>query len=32
LEARDQLMVRVDSIVAERERVVAGLAEQGWKS
>jgi histidinol-phosphate aminotransferase len=31
LEARDQLMVRVDSIVAERSRVVAGLAEQGWK-
>ncbi len=31
LEARDELMVRVDSLVAERERVVAGLTEQGWQ-
>jgi len=30
LEARDDLMVRVEAIVAERERVAAGLAEQGW--
>ncbi|HRW17325.1 MAG TPA: histidinol-phosphate transaminase [Dermatophilaceae bacterium] len=30
LEARDELMVRVRDIVAERERVAAGLAEQGW--
>ncbi len=31
LEARDELMVRVEAIVAERARVAAGLAEQGWR-
>jgi histidinol-phosphate aminotransferase len=31
LEARDELMARVDVIVAERARVAAGLAEQGWQ-
>ncbi len=30
LVARDELLVRVKDIVAERERVVAALAEQGW--
>ncbi|MFZ1285794.1 MAG: aminotransferase class I/II-fold pyridoxal phosphate-dependent enzyme, partial [Candidatus Phosphoribacter sp.] len=30
LEARDELMARVDVIVAERDRVMAGLAEHGW--
>ncbi len=27
----DEVLARVDSLVAERERVVAALAEQGWK-
>ncbi len=31
LDARGELDVRVKSLVAERERVVAGLAEQGWE-
>lgn len=31
LEAVDELDVRVKEIVAERERVVAGLQEQGWE-
>ena len=30
LEARDELMTRCDAIVAERERVGAGLSDQGW--
>ncbi|MBK7720921.1 MAG: histidinol-phosphate transaminase [Austwickia sp.] len=30
LSARDELLVRVKDIVAERDRVVAGLTEQGW--
>lgn len=30
LEAADELDVRVKEIVAERERVVAALREQGW--
>lgn len=30
LEARDELMARCDALVSERERVVAGLADQGW--
>jgi histidinol-phosphate aminotransferase len=30
LEAEAELLERVDAIVAERERVVAGLREQGW--
>ncbi|TNU75042.1 histidinol-phosphate transaminase [Miniimonas arenae] len=30
LRAHDQLMERVDAIVDERERVVAGLRAQGW--
>ena len=30
LEAYDELEVRVKELVAERERVVAALAEQGW--
>lgn len=28
--AEDELLARVDALVAERERVTAGLAEQGW--
>jgi histidinol-phosphate aminotransferase len=31
LAAEAELMERVDSIVAERDRVVAGLTEQGWE-
>ncbi|GGL36413.1 histidinol-phosphate transaminase [Phycicoccus endophyticus] len=31
LEAADELAVRVKEIVAERERVVAALREQGWE-
>ncbi len=31
LAAHDELMERVDAIVAERERVVAGLREAGWR-
>lgn len=31
LEASDELMERVDALVAERTRVVAGLEELGWK-
>jgi len=31
LAAHDELMARVDALVAERERVVAGLAGQGWQ-
>lgn len=31
LEAEDELLERVRSIVAERERVAAALAEQGWE-
>ncbi|HQD61186.1 MAG TPA: histidinol-phosphate transaminase [Propioniciclava tarda] len=31
LAARDEIDARVDAIVAERQRVVAGLAEQGWR-
>ena len=30
LDAEDELLERVEAIVAERDRVVAGLAEQGW--
>jgi histidinol-phosphate aminotransferase len=30
LAAEAELMQRVDAIVAERDRVLAGLAEQGW--
>ncbi len=30
LDAEDELLARVESIVAERARVVAGLADQGW--
>ncbi len=30
LEARDELMARVEQIVGERARVVTALAEQGW--
>ncbi len=30
LQVEDQLLERVEAIVAERERVVAGLREQGW--
>ena len=30
LAAEDELLARVESIVAERARVVAGLADQGW--
>jgi histidinol-phosphate aminotransferase len=30
LEAEEALLERVESIVAERERVVEGLADQGW--
>jgi len=30
LDAEDELLARVKAIVAERERVYAGLAEQGW--
>jgi histidinol-phosphate aminotransferase len=30
LDAEDELLARVESIVAERDRVVAGLADQGW--
>ncbi len=30
LEAEPALLERVDAIVAERDRVVAGLADQGW--
>ena len=32
LEAEDELLERVDAIVAERDRVVAGLVAQGWGS
>ncbi|HET8595522.1 MAG TPA: histidinol-phosphate transaminase [Intrasporangium sp.] len=31
LDAVDELRERVESIVAERDRVVQGLADQGWK-
>jgi len=31
LAAEDELLERVEAIVAERERVVAGLAGQGWQ-
>lgn len=31
LDAVDEMQSRVDAVVAERERVVAGLIEQGWK-
>jgi len=31
LEASEALLERVDAVVAERERVVAGLAAQGWR-
>jgi histidinol-phosphate aminotransferase len=31
LEREDELLERVDSLVAERERVVAGLADAGWQ-
>ncbi|WP_309081605.1 histidinol-phosphate transaminase [Zhihengliuella sp.] len=31
LESIDEVLVRVDSLVAERERVVAGLQEIGWE-
>jgi len=31
LEAADELAERVEALVAERGRVVAGLAEQGWQ-
>ena len=31
LAARDEIDARVDAIVAERQRVVTGLAEQGWR-
>ena len=30
LAAEDELLARVESIVAERDRVVAGLGDQGW--
>ena len=30
LEREPQLLARVEALVAERERVVAGLAEAGW--
>jgi histidinol-phosphate aminotransferase len=30
LAAYDELKVRVDALVAERDRVLAGLREQGW--
>ena len=30
LEARDELLARVEELVAERDRVVAALREQGW--
>jgi histidinol-phosphate aminotransferase len=31
LRVEDRLLVQVEAIVAERERVVAALAEQGWR-
>lgn len=31
LEREDELLQRVDALVAERDRVVAGLAEHGWQ-
>jgi histidinol-phosphate aminotransferase len=31
LAASDELLARVDTIVSERERVLSGLAEQGWQ-
>lgn len=31
LQARDELFTRVEELVAERERVVASLAEAGWR-
>ena len=31
LDHEDEVLARVDEIVAERERVVAGLQEQGWQ-
>ncbi|MEQ6903663.1 histidinol-phosphate transaminase [Nocardioides sp. YIM 152588] len=31
LEAEDALRERVDTLVAERDRLVAGLAERGWR-
>lgn len=30
LAAEDELLLRVDAVVAERDRVLAGLREQGW--
>lgn len=31
LEARDELLARVDELIAERTRVVAALSEAGWR-